>query len=370
MFIRSALAGAAKGCATLVFTLARFLVDLLRSRRALVAENQFLRLELAHYVARNVKPRRPSDQQRWCMAFLGRFFPRRAALVIVTPETFLRWHRNAWRLLWRFKSRGGRPSIPREVQGLIRRMYKENGWGEERIAAELLTKLGIHLSPRTVRKYLKSVPGGRHRATRGHDQRWSTFIKNHANTTVACDFCTAVTAGLRVVYVFVVMEIGTRRLLHVNVTAHPTASWTLQQLREALPGHHRYRFLLHDRDSIYSHGLDQSAAALGVRVLRTPIRAPRANAFAERLIGTLRRELLDHLIPLGEAHLRRLLREWQRYYNQARPHSALGPGFAEPTPSLPAPPQPHRHRLPAGKKVVAHPVLGSLHHDYRLERAA
>jgi hypothetical protein len=145
------------------------------------------------------------------------------------------------------------------------------------------------------------------------------------------------------------------------------AEWTLQQLREALPGDHAYRFLIHDRDAIYAPHLDQSIAALGLRVLRTPVQAPRANAFCERLIGTLRRECLDYLIPFGEKHLRRLLHEWKRYYNRARPHASLGPGFPQPDEGLPVALQPHRHRLPAEANVVAHPVLGGVHHDYRLE---
>ena len=187
---------------------------------------------------------------------------------------------------------------------------------------------------------------------------------------VACDFFVTVTASFRVLYAFVIMEVGSRRILHVNVTDHPTAAWTAQQLREAIPYDHRYRFLIHDRDSIFSHEVDATITRLGLRVLRTPVRAPKANAYVERLVGTCRRECLDWLIPLNARHLLRVLREWMAYYNCARPHSSLGPGFPDPAEGLPAPLQPDRHRLPPGSRVTATPVLGGLCHDYRLDRAA
>jgi len=158
-------------------------------------------------------------------------------------------------------------------------------WGEERIASELLLKTGIELSPRTVRKYM---PRKKPKDRRG-SQRWSTFVRNHAKAIVACDFTTAVTARFQVLSIFVIMEIGSRRILHANVTAHPTAEWTLRQFREALPWEHDYRWLIHDRDSIFSSALDDAIEAMQLTVLKTPFRAPLANAFCERVIGTLRR---------------------------------------------------------------------------------
>jgi putative transposase len=187
---------------------------------------------------------------------------------------------------------------------------------------------------------------------------------------VACDFCVAITATFRMLYVFVVIEHASRRLLHVNVTAHPTAEWTLQQLREAVPSDHGYRFLIHDRDSIFSQSLDRCIGHLGLRVLKTPPRAPQANAICERLLGTLRRECLDFLIPLTANHLGRLLHEWVRHYNAGRPHMSLGPGIPQPPVSLPASPQELRHRTSAHQRVVANPILGGLHHNYRLEEKA
>ena len=240
-------------------------------------------------------------------------FSWRDALVNVKPDTFLRWHRKGFRLFWRWKSRlVGRPRLPKDLRRLIREMAAENPtWGEERIANELKLKLTIRVSPRTVGKYLR-----KDRPVRTPDpkQRWLTFVRNHAKVVVACDFFVVITAAFRTLYVFVVIEIGSRKILHQNVTAHPTAEWTLQQFREALPGDHPYRFLIHDRDCIFAKDVDQGLANLGVRVLRTPVRAPMANAVCERLGGSLRRECLHFLILFNEGHLQTNVREWTTRY--------------------------------------------------------
>ena len=178
-----------------------------------------------------------------------------------------------------------------------------------------------------------------------------------------------VTATFRVLYVFVVMEVGTRRIVHHNVTAHPTADWTLQQFREALPGDHPYRYVVHDRDRIYSKELDQGAESLGVRVLRTPVRSPKANGYCERLVRTVRRECLDFLIPLSEAHLKRTLVEWVAHYNHGRPHSGLGPGIPAPLSAAP-PVSANRHEIPRDSGVRAKAILGGLHHEYALSKLA
>ncbi len=355
---------------SLAMDVGRFLAAGLRSRTALAAENLFLRKQLALYRERQVKPRRATDAIRVSLVLLARCFAWREALTIVQPATLLRWHRNAFRLVWRWRSRPGRPRLPPELQQLIAAMARDNvTWGEERIAAELLLKLGIRVSPRTVRRYMDRGGGREGDRCWVTGQRWATFVRNHAQALVACDFCVVVTATFRILYVFVALEVGSRRLLHINATAHPTAAWILQQFREILAEPHAYRFVLHDRDSLYSAGLDAAVTAMGVRVLRTPVRAPRANAYCERVLGSLRRECLDFLIPFGEEHLRRVLRTWGVHYNRGRPHACLGPGLPEPSRELPAPVL-AGHRLPATSRVVARSVLGGLHHEYSLERLA
>jgi transposase InsO family protein len=195
-------------------------------------------------------------------------------------------------------------------------------------------------------------------------------LKNHAKGILACDFFVAVTATFRMLYVFVVIEHGTRRLAHVNVTAHPSADWTLQQLREVVGEEGEHRYLLHDRDRIFSKHLDDSIKGLGLEVLRSPVASPKANSICERVIGTIRRECLDWMIPISERHLRSILKEWIAHYNRARPHSALGPGVPDP-PQKPAviSTSKSRHRLAADVLVHATSVLGGLHHEYSLETA-
>jgi putative transposase len=340
-----------------------------RSRTALTAENLFLRKQLAFYQERQTRPRRLTDAARFSLILWSRLFDWRNALVVVKPETFIRWHRKSFKLFWRLKSRAGRPRLPKNIQQLIAEMAINNPtWGQERVADELSLKLGVLVSPRTVKTYWPE--GLRTGPRRVSSQRWETFVRNHAGVLVACDFATVVTATFRRLYVLVVMEIGTRRVLHCNVTAHPTAEWTAQQFREAIPSDHSYRFLIHDRDKIFSEEVDHTVKNLGLNVLRTPVRAPQANAYCERLIGTMRRECLDFMIPLGEKHLRTILRDWIRHYNQGRAHSALGPGVPEAEKAWPAPINVSRHQLPPGTRVRAKRVLGGLHHEYRLEGRA
>lgn len=283
--------------------------------------------------------------------------------MVVQPKTIIRWQRAGWRLFWRWKCRAGRPRIPVELRALIRRMARENPiWGEERIASELLVKLGIRVSPRTVRKYMLKPPAGQPRG----DQRWATFLKNHAKAILACDFFVAVTATFRLLYVFVVIEHGSRRLVRVDVTAHPSADWTLQQMREVVGFEDPHRYLIHDRDSIFAKHLDESIKALGLNVLKSPPRSPKANAICERVIGTIRRECLDWLIPISESHLRAILKIWVEHYNRGRPHSSLGPGVPGPpsTTAAIARQSNFRHRLGEGVAVRSKSILNGLHHEY------
>jgi len=177
-----------------------------------------------------------------------------------------------------------------------------------------------------------------------------------------------VTLRFRILYIFVVMEVGRRRILHVNVTPHPTSSWTLQQLREAIPSNHTYRWLIHDRSGIFSEDLDRDVKTFGVAVLKTPIRAPKASAYCERLIGSLRCECLDWFIPLNERHVRMLAREWAVQYNQARPHRSWGPGIPDPPAGSPVTEQIRRHAVSDGFPIKKKSILGGLDHEYRLER--
>jgi len=286
----------------------------------------------------------------------GRIRAWRQALLIVQPETLLRWHRAGFRARWRRKSRlgPGRPPLAAETVALIRRLASENPrWGAERIRGEL-GKLGLRVAKRTIQTYLPDP-----RAPRPRGQTWATFLCNHAADTWACDFLPVTDLLFRPLYAFFVIALGTRRVMHVGVTRHPTDAWVAQQLREATPFGQHPRFLIRDNDGKYGPAFARVAAASGITELRTPIRAPRANAVCERFLGSVRRACLDHLLILGERHLHRVLREYATYCNRARPHQGLGQALPDPPPG--------GHRGPAGP-IRAVSILGGLHHAY--QRAA
>ena len=332
-----------------------------RPRRSIEAENRVLRRELALFKERGVKPRRIDAATRLSLAWLSRLCDWRSCVIVVRPETVVRWHRAGWRLFWRYKSRPGRPSIPVELRQLIRRMATENPlWGEERIANELLVKLGIRVSPRTVRKYMPVRPLGHPRG----DQRWSTFLRNHATAILACDFFVAVTATFRMLYVRVdraqhpspstyQCDNESERRLDPTAVAGSRGEWR----RASLPDT-RSRSDLRQAPRRF----DQSP---GVEVLRSPVASPKANSLCERVIGTARRECLDWLIAVSEAHLRAILKCWVTHYNSGRPHSALGPGEPDPPRKHRIAPKPEaRHHLAADALVLAKSVLGGLLHEY------
>lgn len=232
-------------------------------------------------------------------------------------------------------------------------------WGAPRIHGELL-KLGIEVSQSTVPKYLG-------RRQRPPSQTWRTFLANHVGQIMAADFFVVPTATGRLLFVLVILAHARRRIVRVAVTEHPTAEWTVQQFRAFVTGDEPYRFVIHDRDAIYSSAVDRALASMHLRVLTTPVHTPQANAVCERLIGTARRECLDFMIPLNERHLRRILVEWVQHYNRGRPHASLGPGIPD-RPSSVAP-RSIGQLIPHGYRVAAIPILGDLHHEYRLEAA-
>ena len=335
--------------------------DLARSKPELVAENALLRQQLV-VLKRCVKRPRCTPTDRALLVLLaGRVRAWRQALLLVQPDTLLRWHRQLFRGFWRRKSRprsaARTPRTPPGTIALIREMAAANPlWGAERIRGELL-KLDIRVAKWTVQKYMRDA----HRPQRT-GQSWATFLRNHAGEIWACDFLPVTDLLFRPLYAFFVIALETRRVVHVGVTHHPTDAWVAQQLREATAFDQRPRYLIRDRDSKYGPTFTRVAAATGIAELRTAYRAPRQNATCERFLGSVRRECLDHVLVLGEAHLRRILREYTAYFNTARPHQGVQQQLPD------ADTERRVQRSAPGGTVRAVPALGGLHHTY--QRAA
>src|SRR5262245_48597790 len=331
--------------------------DLGRSRSELVAENALLRHQRIVLARTAPRPRLTRADRPLVVFLASRVRAWRQALLIVQPETLLRWHREAFRLFWRWRParRRRQPRVAPETIALIRRMARENRlWGAERIRGEL-AKLGLRVSKRTVQKYLRGA-----RPPRRSGQSWATFLRNHAAETWACDFLQLTDALFRPVFAFFIVELGSRRVVHVGVTRSPTGSWVAQQLREATPEGTGPRFLVHDHDAKYGPEFDRLAAASGVEVIRTPVRAPRANAVCERFLGSVRRECTDHVLILGEWHLRRVLAAYVAHFNQGRPHQGIGQRVPMSIATVAPPSTGVTRRGPIGV-----PILGGLHHEYR-----
>jgi putative transposase len=328
--------------------------DALRSRQELVAENMMLRQQLIVASRKADKPRfRPHE--RGLLVFLSSIVRRwREAVLLVKPDTIVRWHCEGFRLLWSRKSKSGRArksSLTKETIELIERMARENRpWGAERIRGELL-KLGIGVSKRTIQKYM-------HRAGSDgpHDgQSWKTFLLNHS--TWACDFLQLYDVWCQPIYAFFIVDVNTKRVVHVGVTRAPTEQWTAQQLREVTPFGSGPELLIRDGDTKYGAAFDRVAEGANIEVVQIAPCSPRMNSVCERFLGGVRRECLDHVIILGEDHLRSVLSEYvEPYFNTARPHQGIGQG------------------IPVGRRaitsesagrIVALPVLNGLHHDYR-----
>lgn len=329
--------------------------DLARSKPQLIIENAVLRQQFI-VLNRSVKrPRLTRTDRALLVLLVSRLQCWKDALLIVESETVLLWHRQGVRLFWKRKSRtrSRQPKFAGETITLIKEMATKNRlWGADRIRGELL-KLDITVAKRTIQRYMRQA-----RPSGPCNQTWSTFLRNHANDMWACDFLQVHDLFFRPLFAFFITELGSRRIVHVGVTRSPTDAWVAQQLREATPFGAAPKYLMRDNDAKYGAQFGVVAAGTGIEVLRTPIKAPRANAICERLLGSVRRECLDHILVVSEAHLRRMLTEYVAYFNHARPHQGIDQGIPGSKASV-------HPGVGDPSKVVAFPVLGGLHHDYR-----
>jgi transposase InsO family protein len=332
-------------------TLLAFLRALLIPKTQLAVENLALRQQIAVLKRSVPRPRiRARDRVHWVL--LRRLWGGwRGTVGFVQPATVVAWHREGWRILWRARSKGkpGRPPISIEVRDLIRRLSRENPlWGSPRIQDEL-KRLGHHAAKSTIEKYMQ-------RPSRPPSPTWRAFLRNHAGGILVCNFFTIPTATFQTLIGFVVMELGRRRIVACDVTRHPTAQWAAGVVRRAfLATGRRAKYLIRDRDGIYGDEFRSVVMGLGLRQLVTAYKTPLMNAYAERVIGTIRRDCLDHMIVLGEGHARRLLEEYVRYYNGERVHQALDG----------EPPVAETVAQDSDGPVVGLPYLGGLHHGYR-----
>lgn len=329
------------------------ILDFTRSKTDLLLENALLRHQLI-VLQRQVKRPRLAWKDRLFMVFISSHLPAwRQAMLILQPETVLRWHRELFKHFWRHKSRhrGGHAALAPEIVALIQRMAKENRlWGAKRIRGEL-RKLGWRVGKATILKYLcKACPA------RPPSQSWKMFLHNHAPDIWACDFIQVTDLLFRSLFVFVMIELGSRRVVHMSVTRHPTDAWVAQQLRETTPFHQGPHYLIRDNDRKYGQHFSAVAVGTRIEILKTPRGGPRANAICERLIGSVRRECLDHLLILGNRHLFRVMKAYIEYYNRNRPHQGLEQRTPAQVETIPRP--------ETGQPVFASPVLGGFHHHY------
>ena len=326
------------------------IIEIFADRAALHTEILALRQQVA--VLKRKRPRpslRKADRVFWVI--LSCLWPGwRHALVIVRPETVIGWHRKGFRLFWTWKSRRGKPGRPpvsREIRYLVRRMSRENTrWGAPRIHGELL-KLGFSISQAAVSKYMVRYPSP-------PSQSWRTFLTNHADCLASIDFFVVPTATFHLLFGFIVLHHERRQIVHFGVTANPTMAWVAQQIREAFPWGTAPRYLIRDRDGAYGQSFRSTVTAMGVEEVVTAPRSPWQNPYVERLIGSVRRECLDHSIILNERHLRRILGSYLDYYHGSRTHLSLGKDTPDGRPVQPA----------GSGTVVSLPKVGGLHHRY------
>ena len=327
-----------------------FVRCIMTDRTALALENLALRQQLAALRHSSKRPSlRVRDRVFW--VWLSRLWKDwRSCLVLVQPETVIRWHRKGFKLYWRWKSRNkqnGRPKVKREVRDLIRRMSRENPmWGAPRIQSEL-TLLGFEVAESSVSKYMI-------RKRKPPSQTWKTFLENHVDCLASIDFFTVLTATFRVLYCFVVLCHKQRRIVHVNVTSNPNQLWTAQQIIEAFPYDEAPQYLIRDRDGIYGEKFQKRLVGIGIKEVITAPRSPWQNPFVERVIGSIRREVLNHVIILNEAHLLRILHSYLDYYHNARTHLSLNRNA----------PNPRKIEPCSSGKIISIPQVGGLHHRY------
>jgi transposase InsO family protein len=319
-----------------------------KSKSRLEVENATLRYQL-NVLRRKMRGRvRLSNSDRWFLVQMYRWFPSILKVVtIVQPETLVRWHRAGFRLYWRWKSRrrGGRPPIKAELRLLIGQMSMENQlWGAPRIHGELL-KLGFEVAQSSVAKYMV-------RRRTPPSQGWRTFLRNHAPDIAAMDLFVVPTIGFDLLYGFVVVRLDRRDLVWINVTTNPTAEWVANQLTEAFPWDEAPGFMIRDRDRIYGAVVTRRLHAMGIRDKPIAPSSPWQNGFAERLIGSIRRECLDHIVVLGEVHLRRILKSYAAYYNSVRTHRSLQKDA------------PVSRPVQRTGIINSHAILSGLHHHY------
>jgi putative transposase len=326
-----------------------------RTSASLRAEILALRHQLAVLQANAPRRLRLKRSDRVLWVLLSRWFPGwRQCLRIVQPATVIAWHRRAFALYWTRKSRRwpGRPQVTAEIRALIQHMSQTNPlWGAPRIHGELL-KLGIEVAESTVGKYMQ-----RHR--KPPSQTWRTFLSNHLAQMASMDFFTVPTATFRVLFVLVVLSHARRRIVHFAVTEHPTQEWTLQQLREAFPWNQSPQYLLRDRDAIYGEHLVAVIQGMGIEEVRTAPRSPWQNPYLERLVGSIRRECLDHIIVWNQRSLRRILQSYFAYYEHSRTHLALAKDS----------PEPRAVETSEQGRIVSIPQVGGLHHRYQRQAA-
>jgi putative transposase len=324
--------------------------SLIVPRIALAAENLALRQQLA-VLSRKIHRPQLHRRDRFFWVVTSRLWKDwRNVLIIVKPETVIRWHRQGFKLYWRWKSKApvGRPKINQEIRELIRRMSRENPlWGSPRIQAEL-SLLGFNVTERTVAKY-------RIKHAKPPSQTWKTFLTNHAHQIAAVDFLTVPTINFRNLYCFIILLHDRRKIVHFNVTTNPTAQWTAQQIINAFPNDEAPKYLLRDRDGIYGNDFRYRVEGMHIEQLIISPRSPVQNSYIERVIGSIRRECLDHLIVINEDHLRRILRKYLDYYHNCRPHQSLERNS----------PTPRDIEGPSKGKISAIPQVGGLHHLYR-----